>query len=314
MAEQPHDYDTSKFPLVFLVSLGAGLATGIGAASVRFGSIRNPKFLSGGMALAAGVMLYVSLHEILAESIHEFEAAWPEETHPGGKARSYLFGTLFFFLGAILTVFLDIAVHKFQHAMGVTDEIPTELILPESSDSSIEKGNHKNNEFHPDHPNFSKARLLRTALITGIAISVHNLPEGLATFVSMAKNFSVGAPLAIAIAVHNIPEGIAVAIPILFATGSRMKAFLWGTATGLSEPIGALIGWAILANTATADMSFVYGCLFGIIGGMMTYIAIAELIPTALHYHPNQRTVAITVFAGMLVMAISLVMFQVAEM
>lgn len=69
--------------------------------------------------------------------------------------------------------------------------------------------------------------LLKTALITGVAIAVHNFPEGLATFLAAAEDPEVGASLAIAIGVHNIPEGICVAVPIYFATGSKWRAFFW---------------------------------------------------------------------------------------
>ena len=85
-------------------------------------------------------------------------------------------------------------------------------------------------------------RLLRMALVTGLAIALHNLPEGLATFIAAAQDPSTGAPIAIAIGIHNIPEGICVAAPIYHATGSKWRAFFWGTVSGLAETVAGAIG------------------------------------------------------------------------
>lgn len=83
---------------------------------------------------------------------------------------------------------------------------------------------------------------------------------------------------------HNIPEGLCVALPIYYATGSRWKAFGWAVLSGLSEPIAALLGWAILVNSFSDTL---YGVLFGIVTGMMVIISIKELLPTAQRYDPG---------------------------
>lgn len=134
-----------------------------------------------------------------------------------------------------------------------------------------------------------------------------NFPEGLATFVSILDNPKVGTSVAIAIAIHNIPEGVCVAMPIYYATGSRLKAFFWATLSGMTELIGAFLGWVVLRNVITPT---VYGILFGVVGGMMVYISIKELIPTAHRYDPDDQVTSIGVVAGMIVMAVSLVLFQ----
>ena len=119
--------------------------------------------------------------------------------------------------------------------------------------------------------------LTKMSLLTGLAIAIHNFPEGLATFVATLADSSVGISVAIAIALHNIPEGICVAMPVYYATGSRWKGFLWAFLSGVSEPIGALIGWAILADRMDDTA---YGVIFGMVGGMMVFIALRELLPT----------------------------------
>lgn len=154
-------------------------------------------------------------------------------------------------------------------------------------------------------PEEEKARLKQMGLKTAIAIAIHNFPEGLATFVATLDDPSVGATLAIAIAIHNVPEGLCVSIPIFYSTGDRHKAFLYGVLSGVSEPIGALLGWLILSDPSPVA----FGTLFGVVGGMMVAIVLKELIPTAHRYDPTDTVVTKSVVLGMLIMALSLVLF-----
>jgi len=142
---------------------------------------------------------------------------------------------------------------------------------------------------------------------TAIAIALHNFPEGLATFVATVNDPRVGAVLAIAIGIHNIPEGLCVALPIYYATGNRLKAFGWALLSGASEPIAALLGWAVLANSFS---EVTYGILFGLVGGMMVIITMRELLPTAHRYDPEDSVVTYSFLFGMFIMALSLVLFN----
>ena len=108
-----------------------------------------------------------------------------------------------------------------------------------------------------------------------------------------------------AIAIHNIPEGIAVAVPLRSATGSRKRAFWWATLSGLAEPLGALIGFALLMPFI-GPMTF--GISFAVIAGIMVFISLDELLPTA--EETGEHHCAIYgLIAGMAVMAVSLAMF-----
>ena len=155
-------------------------------------------------------------------------------------------------------------------------------------------------------------KLSKMGLMTALAIGIHNFPEGLATFLGALDDPSVGGALAVAIGIHNIPEGLSVAIPIFYSTGSRHKAFLWALLSGVSEPIGALIGYAIIVGAGGSISQLAYGILFGLVAGMMVSICIKELLPTAFRYDPDDRVVTKSVVAGMLIMALSLVLFAVA--
>jgi zinc transporter ZupT len=179
------------------------------------------------------------------------------------------------------------------------------------------------------HGHHSDKELTRMGLLTALAIAIHNFPEGLATFVAALDDPSVGIPIAVAIAIHNIPEGLCVSMPILYASHSRCKAFWWSFLSGVTEPIGALLGYFLL-RAIFSDLTF--GVLFGLVSGMMVYISFRELIPTARksvprcsraitfgsqlsrgrRYDPTDRVVTVSLVIGMAVMAISLILFQVA--
>jgi len=153
----------------------------------------------------------------------------------------------------------------------------------------------------------TQKRLVRMGVMTALAIGIHNFPEGLATFVATLDDPAVGGALAIAIAIHNIPEGLCVSIPIYYATGDRKKAFWWAFLSGISEPIGAGLGWLVLSNVMGDEL---YGVLFGIVAGMMVNICLHELIPTAFRHDPKDTVVTYGLIGGMAIMAVSLLLFM----
>ena len=152
-----------------------------------------------------------------------------------------------------------------------------------------------------------KKNLYAMGATTAVAIALHNFPEGLVTFVAYLEDPAVGVSMAIAIAMHNIPEGLCVAMPIYYATSSRWKAFLWGCFSGFSEPLGALFGWLILQNSISGTT---YGALFGFVSGMMIYISMDELLPMAFKFDPTGSIITWTSVAGMLLVALSVILFK----
>lgn len=140
------------------------------------------------------------------------------------------------------------------------------------------------------------------------SIAIHNFPEGMVTYLAYMSDSAVGIALAIGIAVHNIPEGLCVSMPLYYATGRRFYSFLWGTLSGLTEPLGALLVYLILADGMSGVTN---GILFGIVSGMMTVISIDELLPTAHKYAANPKHVTYTFLIGMLFIAASLMLFSV---
>jgi zinc transporter ZupT len=152
------------------------------------------------------------------------------------------------------------------------------------------------------------SRLGRTSLLVGLALSLHNLPEGLATFIGYIASPATGVTLAVAVAVHNIPEGIAVGVPVYYATGSKWRAIFWAGVSGAAEPLGALIGFAMYSSGSLNDVAM--GVVLGIVGGIMVGITFSELIPSAMAYDPRGKLTAVGVMLGMLLMAFSLVLLE----
>lgn len=146
------------------------------------------------------------------------------------------------------------------------------------------------------------SRMMKTGLFVALGITIHNFPEGMATFVGALADPSLGIAIAVAIAMHNIPEGVAVAAPIYAATGSRKKAFLWSFLSGLAEPIGAGLAALILLPFLTDAL---LGYVLAAVGGAMVFISLDELIPSARVFGQEHLTIA-GVMAGMIIMALSL--------
>jgi ZIP family zinc transporter len=106
---------------------------------------------------------------------------------------------------------------------------------------------------------------------------------------------------------HNIPEGIAVSVPIYHATGSRLKAFRLSFLSGLAEPIGAVVGYLVLSQFLS---DYLLGAIFAMVGGVMVFLSIDTILPTARNSARGHLTVY-GLIAGMAVMAASLYLLKI---
>ncbi len=147
-----------------------------------------------------------------------------------------------------------------------------------------------------------QSRLLRLGLFVALGIGIHNLPEGMATFVGTLADVRVGTAIAVAVGIHNIPEGLAVAAPVYAATRSKKKAFLWSFLSGVAEPVGAGLAAVFLLPILTEAA---LGVVLAGVAGLMVYISLDELLPAA-REHGEQHLSIIGAMAGMAVMAVSL--------
>lgn len=261
--------------IAFLITLFAGLATGIGSLIAFLAKSTNRKFLSVSLGFSAGVMIYVSMVEIFVKAKDSLISAL------GVKQGNYL-TVISFFLGIFLIAIID----KFVPS----GENPHEFKgLPSEVDEEAKKN----------------SGLLRMGKFTALAIAIHNFPEGLATFVSALTDMRIAIPIAIAIAIHNIPEGISVSVPIYYATGSKKKAFIYSFLSGMAEPVGALVGYFFL-RSIFSDLSF--GIIFAMVAGIMVFISLDELLPAAEKYGEHHLSIY-GLILGMIVMAVSLLLF-----
>ncbi|HHU58094.1 MAG TPA: zinc transporter ZupT [Bacteroidales bacterium] len=270
------DWNTIWF--AFGLTLFAGLSTGIGSAMAFFAKRTNTRFLSLALGFSAGVMIYVSFVEIF------FKAREELTEFMGDKPGTWV-TVAAFFGGMLLIALIDRFIPK--------GENPHEINLIENM--TEEQRAQKKRE----------KKLMRMGMMTGVAIAIHNFPEGLATFTAAMADPNLGIAIAVAIAIHNIPEGIAISVPIYYATGSRRKAFKYSFLSGLAEPIGAIVGFMLL-------MPFMGPLLFGIVfasvAGIMVFISLDELLPAAHEYGEHHLSIY-GMFGGMVVMAMSLLLF-----
>ena len=123
-----------------------------------------------------------------------------------------------------------------------------------------------------------KQMLMRTGTFTAIAIAAHNFPEGVATFMTASGDLALGVPLALAVAIHNVPEGICVALPIIYATGKKSKGYVYAAIAGLAEPVGAIIAATVLFSFWH---DYMMGVIYAVVAGIMVYVALDELLPSA---------------------------------
>ena len=255
-----------------LLTLGAGLATGIGSAIAFFAKRTNKRLLSFSLGLSGGVMIYVSFVELFQQANTTLSAEW-------GAHTGVIVTVASFFAGILL--------------IGVIDRLVPSVENPHEA--------HMIEELEKKPKN---AKLMRMGLMTALAIGIHNFPEGIATFATAVENPTLGIAIAVAIAIHNIPEGIAVSIPVFYATGDRMKAFRYSLLSGLAEPVGALLAYFILMPFMSPVMM---GCILAGVAGIMVFISIDELLPAAREYGEAHISIY-GVMSGMAIMALSLIL------
>ncbi|MDX9748525.1 MAG: zinc transporter ZupT [Paludibacter sp.] len=263
---------TDNLLFAFGLTLFAGLATGVGSFIGLLHKKFNPKFLAASLGFSAGVMIYVSLVEIFAKAKDSLSMEY-------GDKPGYWMTVGGFFAGILL--------------IGIIDKL-----IPSGENP------HEINKTKDYDDKQGKTKLMRLGLFSALAIGIHNFPEGLATFLAAMENPTLGISIAVAIAIHNVPEGLAISVPIYYATKSKKKAFFLSFLSGLAEPIGALVGYFLLMHFLGGAA---FGFVFAAVAGIMVYISLDELLPTAEEY--GEHHVAIYgLIAGMAVMSVSLVM------
>jgi len=255
--------------IAFLLTILAGLSTIIGGLLILWSKKYCQKYLALALGFSAGIMVYLSFFELLRESFILVEFYWMT--------------IIMFIIGLLLGALVDFITHKIvgtQHISGCRRE--------------------------NDIAGSKKKILYKVGLITAIALTLHNFPEGVATFITTSFDLRLGLSIAVAVAIHNIPEGLCVALPIYYATQNKTKAILYTVIAALAEPFGALMTFLFLRSVITDN---VLGNIYAIVAGIMVYVALDELLPTARKFQYKHLGL-IGLIIGMIVMAISLYLLK----
>lgn len=224
----------------FLLTVLAGLSTGLGGVLAAL--LRpTPRLLRLCSGFAGGVMVTISLAD-LAPQAAAFYGSYL------ARPAAALAAVTLLGLGAVLALLLA-------------------RLLPDTGALAARC-----------RQDAGRAAALRTALAVGAALAMHNLPEGVLTLFSGAADPSLGLRTALAVALHNIPEGLAVAAPLIFATGRRMRGVGAAFASGLAEPLGAVLAWGLLRGLLTPGL---LNGTVALVAGVMLWVALAELLPQA---------------------------------
>jgi ZIP family zinc transporter len=290
--------------IAFGLTAFAGLATGIGSVIAFAAKRTNTRFLSLATGFSAGVMLYVSFAEILVKGSERLAVAYGARRGPWVNAASFFGGIL---LIGVIDALIPAAENPHE-THSEAESAPLHGLGPAFSGPARPNDGWSGAGVH-DHSG-RQGRLLRMGLFTALAITIHNFPEGLATFLSALQDPALGVAIAIAIALHNIPEGISVSVPIYYATGDRKKAFVYSFLSGLAEPVGAGIAYLGLRLFLSGGIPpQVMGVLFGGVAGIMVYISLDQLLPTSRAYGRGHDSL-FGLVGGMLVMALSLLLMR----
>ena len=273
--------------MALLLSTFAGLSTVIGGFVTFFIKENSLKFLSFGLGLSAGVMLFVSLVDLYPNACEMLK-------NQMGENFVWL-AIIFFALGILMAVLIDFFIPDHIQGQMFTKQIGANEKKIDSADGEKD-----------ENAIISIGKIKKAGILTAIVVAIHNLPEGLATFFLTTQDVMLGLGIVFAIAIHNIPEGMAISIPVYQATHSKRKAFWYSFLSGMAEPVGGVIGFIVIK---TLFPNLCIGVLFALVAGIMTYISIDTLLPLSKDYDTGHYSISGVVF-GLIIMGITLILLD----
>ena len=245
--------------LPFILTLIAGLSTMIGTIFI-FIKCNIDKLTKYSLAFASGVMISVSLLDLIPESLNFL-------LQNNIKNKSFIILIFGIIIGLMLSYIID--------------------------------------KFIPENKNVKNKNLYRVGIFSMIAIIVHNIPEGIITFMTSSTNITIGIMLTLAIGLHNLPEGISISVPIYTATNSKKRAVGYTLISSLAEPLGAILALIFLKPIITDT---IMGCILSITAGIMLHIGIFQLLPAALKYKNKTKTTFIFILGILFIIISNLLM------
>ncbi|TDH71154.1 hypothetical protein CCR75_006589 [Bremia lactucae] len=308
----------------FGINALAALTTILGGCIVfsnKLLQLASPKCMAVLLSVSGGITLFQTLLMLLAHSFKQFYTAFScieNDCKFGFKddnqGTAWLATTGCFIGGIGISYVVDIIIRKLtpgENMNGTARTQPEPLSFEEGTyelKPPVELAQSHGHDVFIKMDEAAKEKLKRMGILSAIAVGIHNIPEGMATFVASSEHGWNGLSLAIGVALHNIAEGVAVATPIYFATGSTCRGLLWCFLSAFAQQLGGLISFAFLGMNAAEGTR---GILYGLCAGMMSGISIKEIIPTAFMYANGQlHLVSSGILGGMILMSICLIFFK----
>ncbi len=276
-----------SYLIALLFSTLAGLSTVIGGFVTFFIKENSLKFLSFGLGLSAGVMLFVSLVDLYPDACEMIK-------NQMGNEFLWL-AVLFLTIGMLSAILIDYFIPDHIQASMFTKQLGANEKHIDSTDCVCN-----------ENACISIGKIKKAGLLTAIVVAAHNFPEGLATFFVTTQDTAIGLGIVAAIAIHNIPEGMAISIPVYQATHSKRKAFLYSFLSGMAEPVGGVLGFLII-RTLFPDLCI--GILFALVAGIMTYISLDTLLPLSRDYDTGHYSIS-GVVVGIMLMGCALMILS----
>lgn len=281
----------------------------------------SPLVLALALGMSGGVTIFIALVPLFTNSFSEFSDAFTSGSGSGDSddisGDAWLATTGVFGGGIMLSYLIDFLVQQLTPGHNPNGTARTHEVTRDSFDSADDKVELRPPLEFTQDPGMdifvrmdesAKEKLQTMGILSAIAVGIHNIPEGMATFVASSEQVYIGASLALGVGLHNIAEGVAVAAPIYFATGSRGKAVLWCFWSAVAQHIGGLIAYVSMGMDADDGTQ---GILYGLSAGMIVGIAVKELIPTAyLYANGRMHLVSAGALAGTFLMACCLIFFK----
>jgi ZIP family zinc transporter len=261
---------------ILALSMIAGLGTGLGGA---IAVIRQPGRRTFGllMGITAGVMITLSFVDLVNHAM-ELAGVWTT--------------TIGFTLGALFMLGIDMAIPHIRFGEKEIDILKKKDAEKDELDGPG-RHEHRHRRWHwKSKTHITDAKLLKTGLLVGLGIAIHNTPEGIAVGAGYAHTPEFGIFIATAITLHNIPEGIATALPLYKAGMSKRRSAGFAFLSGLTEPIGALLAGLVLTT-----FEILIPAALAFAGGVMVFITLDELIPVA-REHGHQHYTAFGIILG----------------
>jgi len=252
----------------------AAVSAGLGGVLVAFFGEASKRKVGHMLSFSVGVMLYLSFVDLFSDAVEHLGA---------------ITANIALFIGMITFALLE----SVMPAVGLED-LADEWVQPAAKEKADDDLSPKSR----GEKDKTKRRISRTAVLTCVGMSLHNIPEGIAVYLTCLKGAKAGLPLAMAMMLHNIPEGMAVACPVYAATRSKWCAIKWSLGSGLFELVGMVVFECFLSSVLT---NFIMHCTLAAVAGVMLVLCFTELIPETLEAI-EPREAVLSNIAGMFIM------------